>query len=152
MLEARLQEKISETREQAIRTYVERLSKRELVALMHYMNAHDGCFKDFVYYDMGRFNELMSTDTPMEIAQLICFGDGFDPNDDYFRFDVHGNLESGTWQDIEALAEDSVDDIIYHLVNSYSGETPWGTLDDIISADDDARFIDFRKLIEEEEG
>ena len=139
------------TREQAIRTYVERLSRRELVALMHYMNAYDGCFEDCVYYDMGRFNELMSTDTPMEIAQLICFGDGFDPNDDYFRFDAHGNLESGTWQDVEEEAEGLVDEIIDHLVNSYSGETPWETLNDIIFADDDARFIDFLKPIEEEE-
>lgn len=145
------QEKILVTREQAIRTYVERLSNRELVALLHYMNAYDGCFEDCVYYDMGRFNELMSNYTPMEIAQLICFGDGFDPNDDYFRFDARGNLESGDWHDVEALAEYFVDDIIDHLVYSYNGETPWATLDNIVSADDDAPFYDFFKLLEEEE-
>ena len=139
------------TREQAIRTYVENLSKGELVELMHYMNAYDGCFADDVYYDMENFNDFLSSVTPMEIAQMICFGDYFDPNDDYFRFNVYGNLESADWNDVEAEAEDLVDDIIYHLVNSYSGNTTWETLDDIISADGDALFNDDYEEVDEEE-
>ena len=85
------------TREQAIRTYVERLSGDDLVELIQHVAFYNSSFEDCIY------------------------------------------------------AEDLKDDIIDHLVNSYSGDTPWETLNDIISADDDARFIDFLKLIEEEE-
>ena len=137
------------TREQAITTYVENLSKDELVALMYYMNAYDGCFKDSVYYDMKSFNDFLSDYTPLEIAQTIFFG-VFNPNDEYFRFNAYGNLESANWVDVEAEAEDLKDDIIDHLVNSYSGETPWPELDHLVDAatifDDD-----FEEIDEEEE-
>ena len=140
------------TREQAITTYVENLSKDELVELLQYMNGYDGCFEDSVYYDMDEFDEAMSNYSPMEIAQLICFGDGFDPNDDYFRFNVYGNLESANWCDVAAEAEYLKDDIIGHLVNSYSGDTPWMELDHLVDADDDAIFNeDFEEVDEEEE-
>ena len=140
------------TREQAIRTYVENISKGELVKLLQRMNAYDGCFDDCVYYDMDEFDDLMSNYSPMEIAQMICFGDYFDPNDDYFRFNAYGNLESADWNDVEAEAEDLVDDIIYHLVNSYSGDTPWTELDRLVDADADAIFDDdFEEIDEEEE-
>lgn len=140
------------TREQAIRTYVERLAGDDLAYLLQHMNAYDRCFEDCVYYDMTEFDDFMSVYTPMEIARLICFGDGFDANDDYFRFDAHGNLESANYDDVVAEAEDLADEIIDHLVNYYSGDTPWAELDHIVSADDDAIFIDFLKLIDEEEG
>ena len=140
------------TREEAIRTYVENISNAERVELMHYMNAYDGCFDETYYHDMAEFDELMANESPMEIAQMIYFGDGFNPNDDYFRFNVYGNLESANWGDVEAEAEDSVDDIIYHLVNSYSGDTPWAELDHIVASNDDALFDeDFEEIEEEEE-
>ena len=140
------------TREQAITTYVENLSKGELVELMQHMSFYDGSFDDVLYYDMAEFDELVSNYSPMEIAQMIFFGDDFNPNDDYFRFNAYGNLESANWYDLEAEAENSVDDIIYHLVNIYSGDTPWAELDYIVDSDDDAIFNeDFEEVEEEEE-
>ena len=139
------------TREQAIRTYVENISNAERVELMQHMSFYDGSFDDVLYYDMDEFDELMSNHTPMEIAQMIFFGDDFNPNNDYFRFNAYGNLESADWCDLEAEAEDSKDDIIYHLVNSYSGDTPWPELDYIVDADDDAIFDDDFEEVEEEE-
>ena len=140
------------TREKAITTYVENLSKDELVELLQHMNGYDGCFEDCVYYDMAEFDDLMSNYSPMEIAQMICFGDHFSPNDEYFRFNAYGNLESADWRDVEAEAEDLKDDIIDHLVNSYSGDTPWPDLDTLVDADDDALFNeDFEEVEEEEE-
>ena len=138
------------TREQAIRTYVENLSKGELVELLQYMNGYDGCFDDCVYYDMAEFDEFMSNYSPMEIAQMIFFGD-FNPNHDYFRFNVYGNLESAHWNDVEDEAEDLVDDIIDHLVNYYDGDTPWATLDYLVDSDDDALFNDDLEEVDEEE-
>lgn len=139
-------------REQAIRAYVENLSKGELVELLQHMNAYDGYFEDSVYYDMGEFDDFMSNHSPMEIAQMIYFGDDFNPNDGWFRFNAYGNLVSANWYDVEAEAEDRVDDIIDHLVTSYSGDTPWAELDYIVDSDDDTVFDEnFEEVDEEEE-
>ena len=139
------------TREQAIATYVENLSNGELVELLQHMNGYDNCFDDCVYYDMAEFNDFMSDYSPMEIAQMIFFGGGFNPNHDFFRFNGYGNLESAHWCDVEAEAEDLKDDIIDYLVNYYSGDTPWSDLDYLVDSDDDALFNDDLEEVDEEE-
>lgn len=139
------------TREQAIHNYVEQLNGDDLTKLLQYMNAYDGCFDDCAYFDMDEFDEFMSNYTPMEIAQMIFYGD-FNPNNEYFRFNAYGNLESADWHDVVAEAEDLVDDIINHLVNCYSGDTPWPDLDDLVDADDDTMFdADFDEILEDED-
>lgn len=139
------------TREEAIRNYVETISNAELVELLHHMQSFDGCFEEAIYYDMDEFDYFMSDYTPMNIAQMIWFGE-FNPNADYFRFNAYGNLESADWRDVEVEVEDFKDDIIDHLVNSYSGNTPWAELDYIVDSDDDALFNDdFEEVDEEEE-
>ena len=140
------------TREQAIRNYVEHLIGDDLAILLQHMNGYDGCFDDCVYYDMEDFDDFMSNYSPMEIAQMIFFGGNFNPNHDFFRFNAYGNLESANWGDVVAEAEDLVDDIIDHLVNSYSGDTPWPDLDTLVDADDDTLFNeDYEEVDEEEE-
>lgn len=139
------------TREQAIRSYVEQLSGSELADLLQHMTSYDGCFEEASYYDMDEFDEFMSNYTPMEIAQMIYFGE-FNPNDDYFRFNGYGNLESADWPDVVAEAEDLESDIINHLVHYYSGDTPWPDLDDLVDADEDTLFNeDYEEVDEEEE-
>ena len=140
------------TREQAIHNYVENLSKGELVELLQHMSGYDGYLGECIYYDMDEFDDFLDGYTPMEIAQRIFFGGAFNPNHDFFRFNAYGNLESADWSDVEAEAEDLKDDIIDHLVNSYSGDTPWPELDHIVNSDDDAIFDDdFEEVKEEEE-
>lgn len=139
------------TREQAIRNYVEQLNGDDLTYLLQHMNGYDGCFEECVYYDMDEFDEFMTNYTPMEIAQMIFYGDEFNPNDEYFRFNAYGNLESADWHDVVAEAEDLVDDIIYHLVNCYSGDTPWPDLDDLVDADDDTVFNEDYEEVEEDD-
>ena len=139
------------TREQAITTYVENLSRGELVELLQHMNAYDGCFEDCIYFDMDAFDEFLNGYTPLEIAQMIFFGGDFNPNHDFFRFNAYGNLESANWLDVEAEAEDLKDDIIAHLVKYYSGDTPWSDLDDLIDADNDTLFNDDLEEVDEEE-
>lgn len=138
------------TREQAIRNYVEQLNGDDLAYLLQHMNSYDGCFEEAIYYDMDEFDEFMSNYTPMELAQIIYFGE-FNPNNDSFRFNAYGNLESADWPDIVAEAEDLVDEIIYHLVNCYSGDTPWPDLDDLVYADDDAVFNEDYEEVEEDD-
>ena len=139
------------TREQAIRNYVEQLNGDDLTYLLQHMNGYNGCFEEATYYDVDEFDELLSGRTPMEIARMIFYGD-FNPNNEYFRFNAYGNLESADWHDVVAEAEDLVDDIIYHLVNYYSGDTPWRDLDDLVYADDDTVFNeDFEEVEEDDE-
>lgn len=139
------------TRKQAITTYVENLSRGELAELLQHMNSYDGCFADCVYYNMDLFDEFMDGYTPMEIAQRIFFGE-FNPNAEYFRFNAYGNLESLTWHDVEVEAEDLKYDIIGHLVNYYSGDTPWPDLDDLVYADNDAIFDEnYEEVVEEDQ-
>lgn len=138
------------TREQAIRNYVEQLNGDDLTYLLQHMNGYDGCFEEAIYYDMNELDEFLSGRTPLEIAQMIFFGD-FNPNDDYFRFNGHGDLESADWQDIVSDAEDLVDDIIDHLIHCYDGDTPWPDLDDLMDADEDTVFNEYYEEILDDE-
>ena len=138
------------TREEAIRNYVEHLIGDDLAQLLQHMHAYDGFVEEFTYYDMDLFDELLDGYTPMEIAQMLWFGE-FNPNDEYFHFNAYGNLESANWGAVVAEAEDLKDDIIDHLVTGYSGDTLWPDLDDLVDADDDAIFNeDFEEVDEEE--
>ena len=138
------------TREEALRTYVENLIGDDLANLLQYMNGYDGYFKESTYYEMELFDEFMDGFTPSEISRMIHYGD-FNPNNEYFRFNAYGNLESLDWCDVVAEAEDLVDDILDHLVNNYDGDTPWADLNYMIDADDDAIFNEYFEEVEEEE-
>lgn len=140
------------TREQAIRNYVEHLIGDDLANLLQHMNAYDGCFEESTYYDMDSFDDFLSSRTPMEIARMIFFGGNFNPNDEYFRFNAYGNLESANWGDVVAESEDLVDDIINHLVNAYDGDTPWDDLTYMVDSDDTAIFNeDFEEIDEDDD-
>lgn len=138
------------TREEAIRNYVEQLNGDDLTQLLQHMHAYDGCFDDCAYFDMDEFDDFMSNSTPLEIARMIFYGD-FNPNDDYFRFNAYGNLESADRLDVVAEAEDVESDIIDHLVHYYSGDTPWPDLDDLVYADEDAVFNEYLEEILDDE-
>lgn len=139
------------TREQAIRSYVEQLSGSELAELLQYINSYDGSFEVSTYYDMDSFDEFMSNYTPSEIARMIHFGE-FNPNDDYFRFDGYGNLESLDWQEISDEAESLESDIIDCLVNYYDGDTPWADLDYMVDSDVTALFNeDFEEVDDDDD-
>lgn len=140
------------TREQAISNYVSQLNNEDLVMLINYINSYDGCFEDQQWYDMDEFDEFLSNDTPYEIAKMIFYGAQFNPNHDFFRFNAYGNLESADRLDVVAEAEDLKDDIIDHLVTSYSGDTPWRDLDDLVAADDNAVFNeDFEEVLDDDD-
>lgn len=140
------------TREQAIKSYVEHLSGDDLANLLQTMNAYDGSFEESTYYDMDAFDDFLSNASPLEITRMIFFGDGFNPNDEYFRFNAYGNLESANWGDVVAEAEDLVDDILDHLVNHYDGDTPWADLDYMVDSDDTAIFNeDFEEVDEDDD-
>mgnify|MGYP000243702192 CR=1 FL=1 len=123
------------TREEAIRNYVEQLNGKEIVELLRNMNAYDGCFENCTYYYMDEFDELLSNYTPRDLSLRIFYGGKFNPNDEYFRFDDYGNLETANGSDIVADTKGAVGDMIYNLVNDYQGDTPWDALNAIVHAD-----------------
>ena len=140
------------TREEAITTYVENLIGDDLAILLRHINAYDGNFDGCVYYDMDSFDEFLDGYTPLEIAQMIFYGGEFNPNDEYFHFNAYGNLEAANWGDIVDVAENLKYDIIDHLINSYTGDTPWAELDYIVDSNDDTLFDEnFEEVDEEEE-
>lgn len=140
------------TREEAIRNYVEHLNGDDLTFLLQHINGYDGSFEEVDYYDMDEFDEVMSNYTPTEIAQMIFYGGEFSPNDEYFRLNAYGNLESANWGAIIAeTAELEEEEIIDHLTHYYGGDTPWPDLDDLVYADEDTLFNEDYEEVEEDD-
>lgn len=86
------------------------------------------------WYDMSDFDELMSGNTPFEIAQKIQGGE-FDVNDNYFSFDGYGNLVSNTDGAKEDLDESNFLD--WCRMNGYVDWSDYFTYADYLSPDDE---------------
>lgn len=71
-------------------------------------------------YPMDDFDEIMDGMTPTDIAQKIYYGDGFNPNDDYFKFDGYENLKSLT--DFSVTDEVDIDDIVSTIIDEESSD------------------------------
>lgn len=71
-------------------------------------------------YPMDDFDELMDGMTPTDIAEKIYYGDGFNPNDDYFMFDGCANLKSLT--DFSVTDEIDIDDIVSTIIDEDSSD------------------------------
>ena len=91
---------------------VNELDSQQLSQLMTEVNNLNGYFEDQMWISMDCFDDYLSELTPSEIAFRVAYGN-FDPShDDYFRFDIYGNLESAAEWDIERDILDSADEII----------------------------------------
>ena len=69
-------------------------------------------------YPMDEFDEIMEGMTPKDIAQKIYYGDGFNPTDDYFKFDGYENLKSFT----DLTDEVDIDDIVSTIIDEESSD------------------------------
>lgn len=137
-------------KEDAIRNYVESMDAECLRQLVNDINAWDGSLDDLQYYDMDDFDELMSDYTPMEIAQLVSYGD-FSPCDEYYGFDGYGNLKSYSDYELDKEIDMYKDDIVDCLM-SFDGDLCDDTLQDIVDADDDAVFNeDYEEIGDDDE-
>lgn len=76
------------------------------------MNNWNGCFEDVVWFSMDDFDELCYGMKPWDIARAIYFSD-FNPMDNYFKWNVYGNLESADY----ITCDVEVDGIISNLEN-----------------------------------
>lgn len=136
-------------KEQAIRNYVESMDAEGLRTLVNDINAWDGSLDNLQCYTMDEFDELMTGYTPMEIAQLVSYGD-FNPCDEYYGFDGYGNLKSYSDYELDKEIDMCKDDIVDCLM-SFDGSLYDDTLQSIVNADEDALFDEDYEEIDEDE-
>ena len=91
-----------------IKDIIDNYDLDELVSCCSYLDGDDAI------YSMDDFDELLCGREPWDIARMAYYGE-FCPTDNYFRFNVYGNLESTDnpmregWIDTDTLAEYAVD-------------------------------------------
>ena len=67
------------------------------------------------YFDMEEFDFILEEFAPSEVANMIFYGD-FNPNNEYFRFNAYGNLESANNWDIVEEYRDYISEIASYIV------------------------------------
>ena len=79
------------------------------------INAWGGRLEHLEYFDMEELDLVLEEYTPSEVANRIFYG-SFNPNDEYFRFNAYGNLESANEWDIEEEYRDNISEIASYIV------------------------------------
>ena len=67
---------------------------------------------DDVFYSMDDFNEVMSGSNPWNVAHM-CFYGGFNPDNDYFRFNAYETIESMNEWEIANEIKDNRDFLVW---------------------------------------
>lgn len=93
----------------AIREFLEEADSQTIFYLVNEIYLCNGELSHLVWEDMESFDELCQGMEPHKIANCVFYGE-FCPNDNYFRFDDLGNLESCDYieldnYDIEEIIE-----------------------------------------------
>lgn len=83
----------------------------QLDEMVREVNAYDGTLEHFEYDEMERINEIFCDIEPLEILRMAHFGD-FNWNDEMFRINVYGNLESCSEDYYITELDDNKDEII----------------------------------------
>ena len=105
-------------KEASIKEYVENnMTDDELIQLVDMLDSYSG-MDGLAAYNMDDMDEIMYGKRPSEVALLIFYGNGFNPINDYFRFDGCGNLESFDKEDYIQEIKDCMDDVISTLMDT----------------------------------
>ena len=131
-------------RDEAISVYIKHLDGYDIANIIESIASYSGEFADLVWLPMYMLNECLEGKTPTEIIEML--NDGFNVNDEYFRYDAYGRIDSASDYMREHEALDYMDDIIDWCVDSSVGE-----LDDMIYAPGDTLFNhDYQEVDPEE--
>ena len=87
----------------------------ELEVCVNELNSFNGCLDYLEYLAMDDFNDYFKYDTAIDIALAIQYGE-FDINDDVFRVDNLGHLESADYYELEGMFRDNIDEIVDNIV------------------------------------
>ena len=102
--------------EEKIKAIIEEMDDGDKIALWNESCCEYGCYDDEIF-EMQEFDELMSGETPSEIAGRIFYGGGFNPNHDYFAFDGYGNIVSFDFTDDDG-SPFYIDDLVGRIVRN----------------------------------
>lgn len=73
------------------------------------------CNYDYFIYDMDEFNEIFYGKKPLEVAEMLEYGD-FNSGDEYFAFDGLANIE--TFNALDDYSMFSYDELADYLVDN----------------------------------
>lgn len=105
-------------KEASIKEYVENnMTDDELIQLVDMLDSYSG-MDGLAAYDMDDIDEILYGKKPSEIVLLMFYGNGFNPINDYFRFDGCGNLESFDKEDYIKEIKDCMDDVVSTLMDT----------------------------------
>ena len=105
-------------KEASIKEYVENnMTDDELIQLVDMLDSYSG-MDGIAAYNMDDMDEILYGKTPSDVALLIFYGDGFNPNEEYFRFDGCGNLESLEEMDYIQEIKDCMDEVVSTLMDT----------------------------------
>lgn len=93
---------------------------------------------DDVIYEMCDFDEVLGDRFPSDVAMLIFYGQGFNPNDDFFGFNGYGNL----WSSNDPVFHEKIfpEDIARECIErdeDFGDEAIREILDEEVTDDDD---------------
>ena len=87
----------------------------ELEVCVNELNSFNNCLDYLDYYAMDDFNDYFYNVEAVDIALAIQYGD-FNINDDVFRVDNLGHLESADYYELEGMFRDNIDEIVDNIV------------------------------------
>lgn len=102
----------------AIREYLEDSSSSTLFDLVNEIHRYNGELSHLVWEDMENFDEMCQGMEPHKIANCIFYGE-FCPNDNYFRFDDSGNLESCDYIELDDYDIDEIIEVVEAMPENY---------------------------------
>lgn len=136
-------------RNEAIKVFISHLDGYDIASIIESIASYSGEFAELVWLPMYMLNECLEGKTPIEIIGML--NDGFNVNDDYFRYDAYGRLDSASDYMREHEAMEYVEEVIDYCINDNYGSTGYPELDAMIYASSDTLFNDYYEEVYPEE-
>ncbi len=86
------------------------------LSLVRSINSYNGELEHLEYLDMDDFNSYTEYIDHLDIAQKIFYGKGFNPRDEFFKFDGYENLESCSQWKVKKEITDAKEEIAEILI------------------------------------
>lgn len=137
------------SREEAIRVFIKHLNGYDIANIIESIASYSGEFSDLEWLPMYMLNECLEGKSPVEILGMVS--DGFNVNDDYFRYDAYGRISSANDYMREREALEYVEEVIDYCIRDNYGSTGYPELDDMIYASSDTLFNDYYEEVDPEE-
>ena len=102
----------------AIREFLEEADSQTIFDLVNEIHWCNGELSHLVWEDMESFDELCQGMEPYKIANCIFYGE-FCPNNNYFRFDDLGNLESCDYIELDDYDIDEIIEAVETMPENY---------------------------------